>query len=114
MLENKINGFIDYCKVAGFSNKSIEIFSIRLKNFNEFLESKRFSYIRSVKYAHLSTFVAKYGKPSVHVKKSRIWALRLFFRYLTLQGHISENIATQLPALLPENWTTRYVRILKK
>ena len=86
MLENKINGFIDYCKVAGFSNKSIETFSIRLKDFNKFLKSKRFSYLQSVKYTHLSTFVAKYGKPSVHVKKARIRALRLFFHCLTLKG----------------------------
>ena len=97
MLESKINGFVDYCKVAGFSDKSVETFSIRLKEFNNFLKSKRFSYLRSVKYAHLSTFVAKYRRPSVHVKKARIWALRQFFHYLTLQGYVSENIATQLP-----------------
>ena len=111
MLENKINGFIDYCKVAGFSNKSIETFSIRLKDFNKFLKSKRFSYLRSVKYTHLSTFVAKYGKPSVHVKKSRIWALRLFFHYLTLKGYLAENIATQLPYPKIESTVPQFLTI---
>ncbi len=30
MLKNQINGFIAYCKVAGFKNKSIESLSLRI------------------------------------------------------------------------------------
>ena len=80
MLEQKIKGFIDYCKVAGFKEKSIETLSLRLKEFNQFLKSKRFKSIQSVTYSHLSAFVADYKSPSVHVKKSRIWSLHQFFR----------------------------------
>ena len=29
MLEKQINGFIDYCKVSGFKDKSIESLSIK-------------------------------------------------------------------------------------
>ena len=72
MLEKKINGFIAYCKVAGFKEKSIETLLIRIHEFNKFLKSKRFSNIRSIKYAHLSAFVADYQSPSIHVKKARI------------------------------------------
>ncbi len=111
MLESKINGFIDYCKVAGFSKKSVETFSIRLKEFNEFLKSKRFSYLRSIKYAHLSTFVADFRKPSIHVKKARIWTLRQFFHYLTLRGYVSENIASELPYPKIESTVPQFLNI---
>lgn len=62
---------MDYCKVAGFKEKSLETLLIRIHEFNKFLKSKRFSNIRSVKYAHISAFVADYKSPSVHVKKCR-------------------------------------------
>ena len=40
MLEDKIKGFIAYCKVAGFKDKSIEALALRLNEINQFLESK--------------------------------------------------------------------------
>lgn len=97
MLEKKINGFLAYCKVAGFKERSVETLSLRLNEFGNFLKSKRFKNIQSVTYAHLSAFVADYRSPSVHVKKARIWTLRQFFHYLTLKGYLSENVATDLP-----------------
>ncbi len=97
MLGEKIKGFIVYCKVAGFREKSIEALSLRLNEFNQFLKSKRFKNIQSVTYSHLSAFVADHKSPSVHVKKARIWSLRQFFHFLKLKGHIKENIATNLP-----------------
>jgi integrase/recombinase XerC len=97
MLEKKINGFIAYCKVAGFKEKSIQTLSSRLNEFNKFLKSKRFKNISSITYTHLSAFVADYSFPSVHIKKARIWTLRQFFHYLKLKGSIEENIATELP-----------------
>jgi len=97
MLDDKIKGFIAYCKVAGFKDKSIETLSIRLNEFNRFLKSKRFKNIQSLTYSHLSAFVADYNSPSVHVKKARIWTLRQFFHFLKLKSYIKENIATELP-----------------
>jgi len=97
MLDQKLKGFIAYCKVAGFRDKSIETLSLRLNEFNKFLKSKRFKIIQSVTYAHLSAFVADYKSPSVHVKKARIWSLHQFFHFLKLKGHIKENIAMDLP-----------------
>ena len=97
MLEKQINGFIEYCKVSGFRDKSIESLSIRLNQFNNFLKTARLRKIKSITYRHLSRFVADYKNPSIHVKKARIWSLRQFFHYLKLNGYVNENIATDLP-----------------
>ena len=97
MLEEQINGFIEYCKVSGFRDKSIESLSIRLNQFNNFLKTARLRKIKSITYRHLSRFVADYKNPSIHVKKARIWSLRQFFHYLKLNGYVNENIATDLP-----------------
>jgi len=97
MLDRQIKGFIQYCKVCGFKERSIQALAIRLNDFNKFLKIKRISRIRSVTYAHLSVFIADYKNPSIHVKKSRIWSLRQFFHYLKLNGFVKENIATALP-----------------
>jgi len=97
MLEEQINGFIEYCKVSGFRDKSIESLSIRLNQFKKFLITARLRKIKSITYRHLSRFVADYKNPSIHVKKARIWSLRQFFHYLKLNGYVNENIATDLP-----------------
>jgi len=41
MLTEQINGFIEYCKVSGFKNKSIQALTIRLNDFNKFLKTTR-------------------------------------------------------------------------
>ncbi|MBW2166867.1 MAG: tyrosine-type recombinase/integrase [Deltaproteobacteria bacterium] len=97
MLEEQINDFIEYCKVSGFRDKSIESLSIRLNQFNNFLKTARLRKIKSITYRYLSRFVADYKNPSIHVKKARIWSLRQFFHYLKLNGYVNENIATDLP-----------------
>ena len=54
MLEEQINGFIEYCKVSGFRDKSIESLSIRLNQFNNFLKTARLRKIKSITYRYLS------------------------------------------------------------
>ena len=54
MLTEQISGFIEYCKVSGFSDRSIQALAIRLNDFNDFLKSKRFSRIQNITYRHLS------------------------------------------------------------
>jgi integrase/recombinase XerC len=85
MLEEQINDFIRYCKVSGFRDKSIESLSIRLNEFNKFLKTARLRKIKSITYRHLSSFIADYKNPSIHVKKARVWSLRQFFHYLKAQ-----------------------------
>lgn len=97
MLEKHIKGFLRYCKVSGFKERSIQALTIRLNDFNNFLKTERLCSIGSITYSHLSAFVADYRLPSIHVKKSRIWSLRQFFHYLKLNGIVRKNIATDLP-----------------
>ncbi|MCP3933609.1 MAG: tyrosine-type recombinase/integrase, partial [Bacteroidetes bacterium] len=97
MLEKQINGFVAYCKVSGFKDKSLESLSLRLRQFNHFIKNCRIKRIRSIQYRHLRRFVADYKQPSIHVKKARIWSLRQFYHYLKLHGYMEENIATQMP-----------------
>lgn len=96
MLDKQISGFIDYCKVSGFKDKSIESLSLRLGQFNRFIKKSGIKRIGSIQYRHLRQFVADYLQPSIHVKKARIWSLRQFYHYLILKGHVKENIALDL------------------
>ena len=96
MLDKQISGFIDYCKVSGFKDKSIESLSLRLGQFNRFIKKSGIKRIGSIRYRHLRQFVADYQQPSIHVKKARIWSLRQFYHYLILKGQAKENIALDL------------------
>ena len=77
MLEKQIKGFLAYCKVAGFKERSIETLSLRLNEFSKFLKFNRFSRIRSVTYAHLSAFVADYKTPSIYDAHGIAWVQNL-------------------------------------
>jgi len=69
MLEKQIKGFIVYCKVAGFHERSIETVSSRLNEFRKLLKLKRLSRIRSISYAHRSAVVAD---PFTYISKRAI------------------------------------------
>ncbi len=97
MLEKQINGFIEYCKVSGFKDRSIQSLSINLYKFKTFLSKIHVRSIKKITYRHLSAFVADYGSPSIDTKKARVWAMRQFFHYLKLHNLVEENIATAIP-----------------
>jgi integrase/recombinase XerC len=97
MLTEKIKRFLAYCKTAGFRDKSLESLSIRLNEFKKFIQNVGVRKVTSIRYEHLSEFVADFCAPSIHVKKARVWALRQFFHYLMLNGVVSENPAKDLP-----------------
>jgi integrase/recombinase XerC len=97
MLKTEIEHFLTYCKVSDFSGKSIETFTIRLNEFNEFLKTTTAASIKEISYQHLRRFVADFKTPSVHIKKARIWSLRQFFHFLKLNGLVGENIALDIP-----------------
>lgn len=111
MLDKQISGFIAYCKVSGFKARSIQALSIRLNEFNTFVKKIRLRKIHSIGYSHLSRFVADYKTPSIHVKKNRIWTLRLFYHYLKLNGHVEENIATRMPYPKIEKTVPKFLTI---
>ena len=97
MLEKQINGFIEYCKVSGFKDRSIQSLSLNLNKFKAFLSKIHVKSIKKITYRHLSTFVADYRSPSIDTKKARVWAMRQFFHYLKLHNLVEESIATAIP-----------------
>ncbi len=61
------------------------------------MKSLKIQSVKSVTDRHLIDFVADYKAPSIHVTKSRVWALRQFYHFLTLHRHVPKNIAGKLP-----------------
>ena len=97
MLHRYCSQFLAYCELADFSARSIQALSIRLNELATFLKIQRIRSVKKVRYRHLIDFTADYNAPSIHVTKSRVWALRQFYHFLTLHWIIPENIATGIP-----------------
>ncbi len=97
MLHHYFTSFLDYCKNANFSERSIESLEHRLNEFSNFLKTEDNPSIPEIKYQQLSQFVADFNSPSVAVPKNRVWTLRQFFHFLKLKQIINENIALQIP-----------------
>ena len=97
MLHRHISPFLDYCRLANFSVRSIQALAIRLNEFEAFLKSQRIRSVKKIAYLHLVDFVADYKAPSIHVRKSRVWTLRQFYHFLTLHRYMPQNIALKLP-----------------
>ncbi len=96
MLHRHINQFLEYCRLADFSIRSIQALSARLNEFEIFLKTQRIRSVKRVRYRHLIDFAADYNAPSIHVTKSRVWAIRHFYHFLTLHQIVPENIAAGL------------------
>jgi site-specific recombinase XerD len=96
MLQEYITDFISYCKVAGFSAKSIESLTASLRDFARFANCKSVERADDITYGMLIDFVADFHHPSVHKKKARVWCLHQFFHFLTVSKAIPKNIALGL------------------
>jgi site-specific recombinase XerD len=56
----------------------------RLREFADYVDRLNLKSVTEVDYSHLLEFVTGDEQTSAHVTKSRVWALRRFFRYLDL------------------------------
>lgn len=97
MLHRYTNQFLEYCRLADFSIRSIQALTARLNELENFLKTHRIRSVKRVRYHHLIDFTADFNAPSIHVTKSRVWTLRQFYHFLTLHRIVAENIATGLP-----------------
>ena len=97
MLHRYCKPFLDYCRLAYFSIRSIQALSARIDKFEAFLITIKIRSVKKITYRHLINFVADYKEPSVHVRKSRVWTLKQFFHFLTLHQHTPKSIALKIP-----------------
>ena len=97
MFHHYVHQFLDYCQIACFSERSLKTLAARLKEFNVCIKSKRPKSPREIACTHLIDFVSDFKLPSVHVKKSRVWAVKQFFHFLFLNQWASKDIARDLP-----------------
>ncbi len=97
MLQRFIQEFLGYCRLANFSDRSIQALTARLNEFQSFLKASNIRSVKKITYLDLVAFVADFNSPSIHVRKSRVWTLRQFYHFLTLNNKVTKNIATRLP-----------------
>ena len=97
MLQRFIQEFLGYCRLANFSDRSIQALTARLNEFQSFLKVRNIRSVKKITYLDLVAFVADFNSPSIHVRKSRVWTLRQFYHFLTLNNKVTKNIATRLP-----------------
>jgi len=97
MLQRFIQEFLSYCRLANFSDRSIQALTSRLNEFQSFLKIRNTRSVKKITYLDLVAFVADFNNPSIHVRKSRVWTLRQLYHFLTLNDKVAENIATRLP-----------------
>ena len=96
MLQAHITDFLSYCKVVGFSAKSIESLTAGLRDFTGFCNCNSVQTADDMTYGMLVDFVTDFHQPSVHKKKARVWCLHQFFHFLTVTTEIPKNIALGL------------------
>ncbi|RJQ56777.1 MAG: hypothetical protein C4530_14200, partial [Desulfobacteraceae bacterium] len=100
ILHRLVQEFLDYCRLANFSDRSIQALTARLNELQAYLKAQSIGSVKKINYLHLVDFVAEFNAPSIHVRKSRVWTLRQFYHFLTLHHKVDKNIARGLLLLI--------------
>jgi site-specific recombinase XerD len=62
MLHQLIDHFLDNCRMANFSERSIQALSARLKELSAYLKQKKYRSVKKVSYLDLVAFVADFSR----------------------------------------------------
>jgi hypothetical protein len=65
MLYRYCRKFLGYCRLADFSNRSIQALEIRLGELRSFARTRKLKSVKDIKYLHLAAFAAEFNNPSV-------------------------------------------------
>ncbi len=60
MLYRITSQFLEYCRLADFSRRSIQVLAARADELSAYLESLKIRSVRKIDYSHLIDFVADY------------------------------------------------------
>ena len=90
MLQRFIQEFLTYCRLADFSDRSIQALTARLKELQSFLKARRIRPVKKITNLDLGAFVAYFNNPSIHVRKSRVWTLRQFYHFWIISKLVGE------------------------
>ncbi len=105
MLNCFLDDYLRYCKTLGLANTSHKELISYVNQFNTFLINNELSSVGQLQYKHLFNFAIS-GQAAPTTIKARIWALKKFFAFLELHGHIKDNIAKGLnPPKIPKKET---------
>ena len=66
MLHKNIANFLQYCKNSNFADRSIELLTRRLTEFNKFLNAIPVFNVNEINYQLLSQVIADFNKPSAN------------------------------------------------
>jgi integrase/recombinase XerC len=88
--------FLEYCQTANFAAKSLQSLRLHLHEFDRFFKAHRIRSLRKIDYLDITNYITDGINPSLHVKKARIWMLRLFFHFLKLRGILNVNLTKNL------------------
>ena len=105
MLNYFLHDYLNYCNMLGLAKNSNKELARYIKQLNAFLIKDGLSAVGQLQYKHLFDFAVS-GSAAPTTIKARIWAMKKFFAFLQLHGHIKDNIALGLsPPKIPKKET---------
>jgi site-specific recombinase XerD len=106
MLNCFLNDYLNYCKTLALSENAIKELIRYIKNLDLHLQQSHLVKLNQVQYKQLLNF-AIFGDASPTTVKARIWAMKKFFCWLQLKGHIKDNPTKELnPPKIPKKETS--------